>query len=510
MSNRLKHVTAKVWNTRENPGTFPELTDDDVKDPWLSGDRKKVGVCFSGGGSRSAAATLGQLCALNELQLIDKIGYISSVSGGSWCSLPFTYLPEHHNDSEFLGRYLEPGDIHLDGADSFDPQSFGALLADCQVIDDVIKQGLKGAGDETFSRAICDELMNQLGINGWPQFFTRSEESYRHIIERNPKMTRSDFQIARPRRPFHIAGGTIMRLSNSPALEKFHFEMTPLYVGVNSYFPMAGSGSRHIGGGYVEPFGFDSNEPDELPDSSGYVKVRVGSERHRFSLSDVMGTTGAAPAEFTDRWMLGLMGFPEFRYWSPSEPTRSAREYDFGDGGHLENLGLLALVKRNVEKIIVFINTRDELTNTSINDSIPTFFQGCAPKGWSINEVFPKAEYETLRSALLAKKHAEKTVMHRMKHTVKSNSHYGIEGGRQIEILWVYNERVTEWERKLPQATRDEIAHGSLSNFPHYRTFFQNATGIIDLSKRQVTLLKQLSAWNVMSNRDVFEQMLSP
>ena len=71
MSNRLKHVTAKVWNTRENPGTFPELTDDDVKDPWLSGDRKKVGVCFSGGGSRSAAATLGQLCALHELQLID-------------------------------------------------------------------------------------------------------------------------------------------------------------------------------------------------------------------------------------------------------------------------------------------------------------------------------------------------------------------------------------------------------------------------------------------------------
>ena len=36
-----------------------------------------------------------------------------------------------------------------------------------------------------------------------------------------------------------------------------------------------------------------------------------GANRHRFALSDVMGTTGAAPAEILDRLRLDFLGFPE-------------------------------------------------------------------------------------------------------------------------------------------------------------------------------------------------------
>lgn len=508
-TDRLKYVEAKTWNTKDNPGLFPEQFDEGLKDPWLTDARKRVGVCFSGGGSRSAAATLGQLCALRQLGLLDNIGYISSVSGGSWCSLPFTYLPEARRDEDFLGEYLEPGALHPEVLERFDAHSYGALLADSQVLDDVLKQAVTGAGDESFSRAISTELMEPLGISTWPEFFTRDRRTLSHILSRNPQMRATDFQLARPNRPFHIAGGTLLRLDNGTSQEKFHFEMTPLYVGTNSFHGQAGAGARDIGGGYVEPFGFDSKEPAQGPQQDGTVRVTLRRARHRFGLADVMGTTGAAPAEISHRYAGGVWGFPEFNYWSPADPTRSAQEYDFGDGAHLENTGLLALVKRRVEKIVAFINTRAVLSTTSINDSMPPFFQGHGRNGWPLNEVFPGTDFPLLCEALLQKKAAGKTVMHRMRHQVLDNAHYGIEGGRTVEVLWVYNERVPEWERELPVGTRNRIASGSLSNFPHYRTFFQNATGTIDLTKTQVTLLKQLSAWNIVSNEDQFRDMLA-
>ena len=51
---------------------------------------KRIGLALSGGGYRAAAFHLGTLKKLNELQILDKVDVLSTISGGSitgaaWC-----------------------------------------------------------------------------------------------------------------------------------------------------------------------------------------------------------------------------------------------------------------------------------------------------------------------------------------------------------------------------------------------------------------------------------------
>jgi len=89
--------------------------------------RENIGVAFSGGGSRSLSCTWGQLLALNHSGIIDRVRYISSVSGGSWASVAYTYLPETISDADFLGKYHPPETLSVNGgAGKFNLSSLGS------------------------------------------------------------------------------------------------------------------------------------------------------------------------------------------------------------------------------------------------------------------------------------------------------------------------------------------------------------------------------------------------
>src|SRR5215831_5619859 len=68
-----------------------------------------LAVCFSGGGSRALSCALGQLSGLRSIKnpndptrsVLDSIPYVSSVSGGSWASVLYTFLPATISDDEF-------------------------------------------------------------------------------------------------------------------------------------------------------------------------------------------------------------------------------------------------------------------------------------------------------------------------------------------------------------------------------------------------------------------------
>src|SRR5579862_409243 len=79
----------------------------------------QVGICLSGGGSRALSCALGQLSALNVI-VDPKTGrpimqevYLSSVSGGSWASVLYTFLPTSISDSQFLIQPLSPGALSI-------------------------------------------------------------------------------------------------------------------------------------------------------------------------------------------------------------------------------------------------------------------------------------------------------------------------------------------------------------------------------------------------------------
>lgn len=82
--------------------------------------RKDIAVCFSGGGSRALTCAWGQMIGLNTLKdgngqpLLDQVRYISSVSGGSWASVLYSFRPESFSDEAFLSKAFSPFQLYYD------------------------------------------------------------------------------------------------------------------------------------------------------------------------------------------------------------------------------------------------------------------------------------------------------------------------------------------------------------------------------------------------------------
>ncbi len=84
-----------------------------------SQNQLNTAAAFSGGGSRSLTASMGQLQALKDLGLFNKdnpnrIREISATSGGAWAAGIFVYYSQlnepdlEQDDHALLGSYTEP------------------------------------------------------------------------------------------------------------------------------------------------------------------------------------------------------------------------------------------------------------------------------------------------------------------------------------------------------------------------------------------------------------------
>ena len=92
-------IIADVISTAGCESYFPER-----QTPLIDRTRD-CGVCFSGGGTRSLAASMGQLRGLYNLGLLSGTRYISSVSGGSWAATNYVYYKSGAaNDIQLLGK----------------------------------------------------------------------------------------------------------------------------------------------------------------------------------------------------------------------------------------------------------------------------------------------------------------------------------------------------------------------------------------------------------------------
>ena len=80
--------------------------------------RQDIAVCFSGGGSRALTCAWGQMIGLNSVlgddgaSLLDQTRFISSVSGGTWASVLYTFRPDSISDDDFLGDCYPPSQLY--------------------------------------------------------------------------------------------------------------------------------------------------------------------------------------------------------------------------------------------------------------------------------------------------------------------------------------------------------------------------------------------------------------
>lgn len=409
----VSSFVTRYWKTPLSGLDYPEMADDAI-----AKERQSFGVAFQGGGNRAAPAALGQLRALHDLGWIDKVRYITAVSGGSWTAIPYTFLKRecpaegvYCDQSQFLGVSKTPEEVarRLPGiAKNKDPVEFapGSMLgaiADGAVTGKVINAWTRGRFDESFSDALGEIYLKPFGLsrsnrNDPDSLFTwrqSDRERIRRENKGNARIAGSTIHYVEHKRPYLIVGGVVLTRRTLVEPEgKFRMEMTPLYTGVPREIDYAtrNKAKFEFGGGFVESFGYDYvTEDPGLPGPVRTLTLRDPkwgnrSDRFRlnFSLANVAAISGAAPVETTVsiralRLLAANFGFPEHFVpgdrRSPRQSWVSApvgeiyeKEWAHGDGGHEDNLGLAPLLARQVENIVVFANSVFPLNEQMIED----------------------------------------------------------------------------------------------------------------------------------------------
>ena len=270
-------LEARVWVSEGNQYLFAEMASGVLpKTP-------NTGVCFSGGGTRSLSATMGQLRGLTELNLIENIRYISCVSGGSWASTLYTYYKTGDrgpvNDAEFLGKITPPQEITMKGLANNDPKRLGSVAT--RSLEDAII-GLIGQGttpvDRLWIEAVGQTYFQPFGLHDpkQPAYFSLDCATVEDIKRRNPSLAQARFHTVRTEapRPYLIVNSTLV---GPAALAPFKveslvgFEYTPLYIGSPfglevTFKPKSGEDTTlSIGGGSIEPFAFGGSAPTDAP-----------------------------------------------------------------------------------------------------------------------------------------------------------------------------------------------------------------------------------------------------
>jgi len=531
----------RYWGELGQPDAFPpELTDEVLRVPWLL-ERPSFGVAFSGGGTRSATATLGQLRALHDLGWIAQARYFSANSGSTWTLVPYIYLPERISDRRFLGPLVPPARIDRStlAPTAPDPKAMSTALHESRVgrrIGSLIK------GDEAYADIVGSIFLKPFDLHEVKKVFTFHRAALDAALRGNPKLRESDFiGLEKEDRPYPILTGTMLarQLTKDPQ-DYFPVEMTPLYSGIRRRYCFEKDGEIVVvGGGYVESFGYDSYEPEEQAVGGRYsVRIRGHlsrgdnplSKRYRFALSDTIGISSAAPlATLSGNFVPNLI-FPELREWPVDRGAISrtggtarvqADEYQHADGGDLDNLAVMPLLARGVENILVFVNTSHPFEEPAtgcaagnrdflVDDVISLFTK---IDQLIHNQVIADREQGLLElcDSLARKKAAGEPLVHCQTYNILSNPRYGVEP-YSANICFAYLDRTQRWIDLVPKT--DELnralhdRQSPFDNFPHYRTFLERGALLIDFDRERVHALSNLTAWSLRESAEIVRQAL--
>lgn len=539
-------MQARVWLC-DGPESFPEHTLGVVPRP-------RTGICISGGGTRSLSAGLGQLRGLARLGLLERVGYCSTVSGGAICGTGYTFARQPSDDAVLMGTSLAPGELSWEGLLGRPPALGEVATGDlAKVLWKLIESDVPR--DQIWIRAIGEVYLEPLGLDGEgaPPHYALDEAQLRPLLDRNPSLSASDFALVREAgtggyaRPFLIVNSTLMwPVGDLRKTNLVGCQTTPLYFGSAAAVSLRDADLENpVGGGFVDAVAAGCVAPSRLlrPPPDGAMQwVDVPGPIKPYTLTDATATSGASFAR--QLAPIDPDFAPEMTYWPvlPDTELKSA-VYDFGDGGNIENYGLIALLLRGVERIVVFINTSVPLEPrkhfdaehpprpSEVDDVLPQLF-GVPLRQWFGTEnpypkdqVFAREDFGPVVGALQVAKRSGNGAVARTTLRTVDNEWWGLEGGREVEILWFYLDRVPAWEARLPSTPSPqtgrtmkndiELGHrrfpwpsGPVVGFPNYKSVGQNPGKLLELTNQQVNMLSALTDWWVGENEELLGEFL--
>lgn len=523
--------------------------------PAFPGEPIRTALCVSGGGPRSLSAAMGVFRAMRDLGLISKADAISSVSGGSWASAILMFADM--DLGQLLGPATNAQQLSLPVLDA-EPAPLGAV-AMSRAND--IAMRLKADGvplGMLWVATVAEAFMKPFGLDRMDAFMAPSLEAVSKIREQNPKFEGVEFQVLQPRSAGRA--GTLIMGSTLCAPDQYRVDWTnavslqvaPDFTG-SPFYPNNrklnySSASRSsppledilVGGGLVSTYAFGGSAPMKPQGQMGGSAVQVFSPSRPLSVARAAGWSSAA---FGGRMSsipgLGSQINPQVPVWPVSSVAhpRPQKEmtYQLGDGGNLENTGLLAMLQRGAAKVISVINGNTLLdvsvdycnvgpeyqpTGTEITANLANFFgyaltakdEGEAKREFhAYNQVFASQHYAPLLCELRKLKVAGKALVVRKTLPVMSNAWWGIRA-YNVDLVFMLLDKATEFEASLPMDTQQALGvglAGGLDGFPGMHTCFQNPPDLTMYTARQINLLAAQTEWAVHQNADTFRDIFS-
>ncbi|NOQ27125.1 MAG: hypothetical protein GQ564_17330 [Bacteroidales bacterium] len=606
-------------NIYPNDGTNTVITNSDS-------NKANLGICFSGGGSRALTCAWGQILGLKTLSLMDKIRYISSVSGGTWASSIYSFLPDSISDEELLGIYYTPEKLSLkDGTGNLNVNTLGkynlgVVPVGLKLTDLIESAGIflvthpssehKWLWADLISKLVLDPFgLRSKGDEPWSssKSFSLSKEYIgKHFPQESPSI--DDFYFLRAGRPFIIMNNNIMEKvqttdNGQQNIVQLPNQVTAVAGGVKGQTPDASI----VGGGLVETYGVCSsleqdsakisplninvNQPYSLIDivstSSAFFAETIASlikeeltnpdkkkdlikqieakltTKHKESLLKQAEKDLSSISEIIlhrlEEHLLDEKSFignivPTYNYW-PLGANSKNKETEYTDGGTLDNTGVVGMLSQTDTgktgqdplNLVVFDNTSTALEkkNGKIiagGQAAPLFgidfsdsdgvYQAFTVnqkdpsnkefKATSLIAVFENKKYKNdnapfdkLVKGLYAtncgssegkvpddNKVGTDPAFHQMQLTTINNPLANITGGRKVNILYIQNARILNWQNKIgDEDLKNEILEGQKASgiihsfkdfegFPCYSTFTK-----IGLEPKESNALSQMWAW---------------
>jgi hypothetical protein len=493
-----------------------------------------VGLALSGGGSRAASASLGVVRALHRFDLLRHVRAISSVSGGSWFSVPFTFLPERFDEQEFLGPWVDdPGDLRWFGDEptslrELSAGNFGVPLTKLgmsipAIVGDALRDRFSGAPQERlWTRQVGEQLLAPIDLARFDDdhhpadFFAADERMADTIRLSNPHLDHPCYLVRQSKampRPYLIVNGA-MRVTASDGRDALApVQFTPWFSGVMGRF---GTLDRlAVGGGGISSFGFGGQW------QVGERERPVLRQRNPLALSDITGISSACYADAA-----GDIGMPHLcptlDYFSPLWERPAAVRARFADAGSLENTGIANLLAyEDIDSVIAMVSSARPLQHLAgrvvVDRQVAALFgfrefdllhgwrrysePGGGTRDFRNNQVFASSdgEFEALVARMEALHDAGEPIVVEQEHELVRNEVFAIAGGRKVRVLWVLLSPAKRWAEQLDPLVRLELG----LRFPNLSTVRTQ------LREGDVALLAHFTSWMLAQNQGALRSLFA-
>jgi hypothetical protein len=239
----------------------------------------------------------------------------------------------------------------------------------------------------------------------------------------------------------------------------------------------------------------------------------VPTPPYQFLLSEAIGSSRAAIAAYLDEVGLDPV-FPEFSYWpSVNIGKEQACTYSFGDGGILENPGIVPLLRRKYKVIFCIceqpVPGRLDCGRLLQGRGRPdhSALRIHPAQGNSQNtQIFPSSQYNTVLTGLTNSKAAGGVVVGAGFFSIQTPNNFGLEaypGNGEVLIFWLYNDLNKSWAQQLQPSVQTLLTSTNpsnyMANFSNYDTVGQKEGELLLLTAQQVNLLADMWSYSVIS-----------